>query len=185
MSKRQIAFGVVLAFVFLPRRIHAQCIVTIAGPLSIDGSPATTQQISAAVSAAADPLNGGYVVSDNGGHTLRRVFSNGTMTTITGTWRLTGTAVNGANIGSTTLISAPASIISDGSSGFYFSDRGNSLVWRLFSNGTMRRFAGNTTSRFTPGTAGDGKATSVTLNSPFGLANDLIKGGIWIADTLK
>lgn len=161
----------------------AQCIVTVAGPLSIDGSPATTQQISAAYSAVADPANGGYIIPDNGGHTLRRIWPNQTMTTITGSWRNAGLAADGAILSGTTYLNSPSGIISDGAGGFFLADNRNALVWRLLSNGTLRRFAGNTTSRFIAGSVGDGIATAVSLVGPNGLALESSNGGVWIADT--
>lgn len=173
----------VAAIVATASLVDSQCIITVAGPLSIDGSPATTQQISAAYSAVADPANGGYIVSDNGGQTLRRIWPNGTMTTITGIWRNGGLAADRAVLGNTTLVNTPSGIISDGGGGFFFADKGNALVWRLQSNATLRRFAGNTTSRFIPGSAGDGIATAVSLVGPTGLALDSSNGGVWICDT--
>jgi hypothetical protein len=161
----------------------AQCVVTIAGPLSIEGSPATTQQISAAYSALADLNTGGYIVVDSGGHTLRRISPNGTMTTLTGMFRNSGLPAEGAVLGNTTFLNAPAGIISDGGSGYFLADKNNFLVWRILSNGTLRRYAGNTTSRFILGALGDGLATSVPLVGPSGLSLDPSNGGVWIADT--
>jgi hypothetical protein len=161
----------------------SQCIVTIAGPLSIEGSPATTQQLAGAYGAVADPINGGYIVSDQDGNTLRRIWRNGTMTTITGIWRNGGVSADGAILSNSTLLNNPSGIIADGAGGFLLADRNNALVWRLQPNGTLRRFAGNTSARFIQGTAGDGLATSVTLVGPSGLSLDPSNGGVWIADT--
>jgi hypothetical protein len=160
----------------------AQCIVTVAGPLSIEGSPATAQQIAGAYGVVADPARGGYLVTDFTGNTLRSIWPNGTMTTLSGMWRNGGLAQDRAVLSNATLLNGPAGIISDGGGGFLFSDRTNALVWRLLSNGTLRRFAGNSTPRFVPGAEGDGVATNVTLVGPSGLSLDP-NGGVWIADT--
>lgn len=182
-QKMLVALTLSLAVLNYARPAAAQCIVTVAGPLSIDGTPATAQQLAAAYSAVADPANGGYIVSDFAGSTLRRIWPNGTMTTITGIWRNPGLSANGAVVGNTSLLNGPAGIISDGNNGYLFAERGNALVWRLHSNGTLRRFAGNASNRFIPGPAGDGPATTVTLVGPTGLSLDSRNGGVWIADT--
>lgn len=179
-ARRTLYVAAILGFVCLA---DAQCVVTVVGPLSIDGSPATTQQISAAYSAVADPANGGYLVTDNGGHTLRRLWPNKTMTTASGLSRNAGLAADRATLADTTFFNAPAGIISDGTGGFLLADKNNVLVWRLQPNGTLRRFAGNTTSRFIAGSAGDGVATAVSLVGPSGLSLDSSSGGVWIADT--
>lgn len=182
MARAAILAG--LVFARLPLLSTGQCIVTIAGPLSIEGTPATAQQLSGPTGVAVDVLNGGYVISDNSGHTLRRVWSNGTMTTILGTWRLNGAGVDGEAGINGTLLNGPGAIIPDGAGGFYFCDRGNNVVRRLLANGTVVRVAGNTTGRFTPSPNGDGPATSVSLNFPGALSLDS-DGGLWIADSSR
>ena len=171
-------------FTALPLLSAGQCIVTIAGPLSVEGTPATAQQFVTVTSVAVDQVNGGYVVADNGGHTLRRVWPNGTMTTFLGNWKLSGASADGATDGNNTLLNAPSAVIPDNAGGFYFCDRSNNVVRRLYVNGTLVRVAGNTTARFTPSPDGDGPATTVTLNFPGALSLDS-SGGLWIADSGK
>lgn len=169
-----------LTFVAFPTLTSAQCIVTVAGPLSIEGSPATTQQIANPYGISVDETNGGYVLSDASGHTLRHIWPNGTMTTILGVWRASGLASDGP-VSSTTLLSSPTSVITDKAGGYYFCDRGNFVVKRLFANGTMVRVAGNATGRFV---ADDGPATSTPLLAPTFLSLDST-GGLWISDQGK
>jgi hypothetical protein len=158
-----------------------QCVVTVVGPVSIEGSPATSQQLVAPYGATVDSINGGYLITDLNGHTVRRVWSNGTMTTVVGRYRIAGSAIDGPT-SNATLLNSPAGIVEDGSGGFYFCDRANHVVRRFYANGTMIIVAGNTTARFTPG---DGPGTSATLNVPSMLSRDPSRGTLWIVEQSK
>ena len=174
------AFQSILLAPFLLTVSLGQCIVTVVGPLSIEGTPATAQQLVGPYGVARDSFNGGYLVSDFTGHSVRRVWSNGTMTTVVGRSRVAGAAVNGPT-SNATLLNSPAGIVEDGSGGFFFCDRANNVVRQFFANGTMVIAAGNTTGRFTPG---DGPATSATLNNPAVLFREPT-GVLWICDMNK
>lgn len=114
---------------------------------------------------------GGWLISDTGGSTIRRLWSNRTMTTVAGILRC---SANNA------CFNSPAGIASDGQGGFYIADQKNSQIRRLFSNRSVALFAGN-------GSAGlpvDGPAAQGRLNNPAGVCSDGA-GGVWIADTLN
>lgn len=102
------------------------------------------------------------------------------MTTILGVWRASGAASDGP-ISNTTLLNTPTGVISDNAGGYYFCDRSNAVVKRLFANGTLVRVAGNTTARFL---AQDGPATTIPLTGPTFLFLES-SGGLWISDQSK
>ena len=173
-------FSVLSTLIFLPR-VLGQCIVTVAGTITaIDGVPATTQQLVGPYGVAVDTLYGGYVITEINGHTLRRIWPNGTTTTMLGIWRGSGAAADGP-VSNLTMLSNPSGIIPDGNDGYYIADRGNNVIRRLYANGTLIRIAGNTSGRFT---SGDGPATSGTLNAPNFLSLDS-SGGLWITEQSK
>ena len=179
-SAGAIALLILLKLAASPQHTVGQCIVTVVGPLSIEGTPATTQQISNPYGVAVDETNGGYVIADATGHTLRHTWPNGSMTTILGVWRQSGVAPDGP-VSSSTLLSTPTSVITDRAGGYIFCDRANAVVRRLYANGAMVRVAGNLTGRFFPQ---DGPATSIPLTSPSFLSLES-SGGLWISDQGK
>jgi hypothetical protein len=175
-------FRALVAFLFLISATlsHGQCIVTVVGPVSVEGSPATAQQLAGPYGATA-AHDGGYMITDGSGHTIRRLWPNGTMSTVVGTWRLSGYSPVDGMANASMLLNTPAGIIQDGSNGYYFCDRGNSVVRRIFSNGTMVRVAGNSSARFIPG---NGPALDATLNQPSFLSLEP-SGRLWISDMSK
>ena len=74
--------------------VHAQCIVTIAGPFAIPGSPATSQQLVQPSGIVSDGASGWYF-ADVGADTIQRIRANGTMVIAMGIPRSTTTTVSG------------------------------------------------------------------------------------------
>ena len=72
----------------------------------------------------------------------------------------------------------PAGVAPDGAGGAYIADSKNSLIRRLFANGTLGVVAGNTSS----GLPVDGVAVYGRLNQPLGVTGDGA-GGVYIADS--
>jgi len=161
----------------------AQCIVTVAGPISVGGSPSDiaairvpfrrsirwlrrdgTSQILLAKYFGARSANG-HDVSRHG-QPLRAC--NGAAAGRRWTW-YEYFLLNPYNLGS------------DGAGGVFIADQGQHIIRRLCANGTSLRVAGNTTS----GSSGDGGlAIYARLNLSAGVASDP-SGGVWIADSGK
>ena len=74
--------------------VGAQCIVTIAGPLALPGSPATTQQLTQPCGIVSDGASGWYF-TDLGANTIQRVWANGTATIAMGITRASSTTAPG------------------------------------------------------------------------------------------
>lgn len=63
---------------FTLRCCRAQCIVTVAGPLHLDGAPARALQLSTPFGVA-DDGTGGFYFAETASHIIRRVYSNATI----------------------------------------------------------------------------------------------------------
>ena len=68
---------IVLLWLLLVVGTDAQCIVTIAGPFAVPGSPATSQQIAQPRGIVSDGASG-WFFADAGGNTIQRLLANGT-----------------------------------------------------------------------------------------------------------
>lgn len=177
---RALAMQIVLLLVV--RLAAAQCIVTIGGPISVGGSPATSQQFVSPFGVASDG-SGGWYISDTAGQVLRRALANGTMSVVLGTPLRAATVplLGEGGPGTSTFLLSPYNLGSDGAGGVFVADQGQHIIRRLCANGTSLRVAGNTTS----GSSGDGGlAIYARLNFSAGVAGDP-SGGVWIADSGK
>ena len=124
-------------------RVDAQCIVTVAGPLAIPGSPATSQQLVQPSGIVSDGALGWYF-ADVGTDTIQRIRANGTAVIAMGTSRSTTTTGPGdggcgqqtvsahlapnplppaCSAAITALLNNPANLASDGAGGVLVADR--------------------------------------------------------------
>ena len=180
---RMRALSLALLLANAAQQSAAQCVVTIAGPISVEGSPATTQTLSGVFGIATDGAQG-YYIADNGANRITRLFPNGSMVTAMGFNRNSGGSAGDGLPGTQATVNGVSLIAPDGAGGIYLADKNNNLVRRLLSNGTVMRVAGNLTAGWT----GDGgTATLATLRGPVGVAWDNVTagGGLWISDTNK
>ncbi|KAF0178004.1 MAG: NHL repeat-containing protein [Limisphaerales bacterium] len=149
------------------RRIGTNGVVTtLAGlpgtPGSADGT-GSTARFDSPTSLALGP-DGALFVSDTGNHTIRRINTDGTVTTFAG---FAGMAdyTNGPTT-TTNCFSLPLglAVASDGT--VFVADSGNHVIRTITSNGIASILAGN------PRTFGfaDGTGTNAFFNSPVGLA---------------
>jgi Fibronectin type III domain/NHL repeat len=145
-------------------------ITTVAGNgvpgFSGDGGAATAAQLFAPSGVAA-MSDGGFLIADAGNMRVRRVFPNGTITTVAGT----GTAGFSGDGGPATAaqlgLNSPYSVAVTADGGFVLGDINNARVRRVSPIGVITTIAG-TGSR---GTSGDGgPATAAQINTPFGVA---------------
>ena len=70
-------------------RSQSPCIVTAAGPVNIEGAPATTATLWGPSGVASDGAGGVYI-SDTASHTVRRYRPNGTLVLSAGTYPVPG-----------------------------------------------------------------------------------------------
>ena len=110
---------------------------------------------------------------------IRRVDTNGNITTIAG-GGLFSYGYNGDNIpASQALLNSPLKIMIDGAGNIYIVDYFNQRIRKIDTNGIITTVAGNGTL----GYSGDGhQATSAELDYPESMAMD-VAGDLFIADT--
>ena len=161
------------------RRVSATgTITTVAGNgtrgFSGDGGPATAAEIFDPNGLAVMP-DGGFLIAD-GDYVVRRVFPDGTITTVAGT----GTPGFSGDGGPATAaqLNLPYSVAVTPDGGFLIADAGNLRVRRVSPSGIITTVAGTGVQ----GNSGDGgAATAAQLNYPSGLATTP-DGGFLIAD---
>ena len=157
-------------------------IETLAGTgirgFSGDGGPAAQAQLNSPYGLALD-WQGNLYIADLGNARVRRVGSDGTITTIAGGGQL---PPGGANEGSPAVMlafSAPRNLALDVSGNLYISDFGGQRVYRMAVDGSVTTVAGTGVA----GASGDnGAAVLAQLNAPAGLAFDS-HGALYIADS--
>ncbi|HUO59096.1 MAG TPA: NHL repeat-containing protein [Candidatus Acidoferrales bacterium] len=120
---------------------------------------------------------GNTYIADYSNHAIRKVTSNGTISTIAG-MGIAGYSGDGG-AATSALLNYPLGLAFDSSNNLYIADSGNNVVRRITSAGVISTVAGT-------GTAGNGApgglATTTNLNGPSGVAIDG-SGNLYIADT--
>jgi sugar lactone lactonase YvrE len=154
-------------------------IITIAGigipGFTVDGEQATSASLDNPEDVAVDS-NGNIYIADSNNNRIRKVDTNGVITTIAGN----GDYVLGDdNIEATSAsLAYPSGLVVAPSGVVYISDTYNSRVRKVDLNGIITTVAGNGTY----GNDGDnGPATSATLSSPNSIDLDS-SGNLYIAD---
>ena len=121
--------------------------------------------------AVAFDSKGNMYIADNGNNLIRKVDTNGIITTYVG-----GT---GGTNGTAGRLNAPNGLWFDASGALYIADSGNQRVAKFVAPATFTNFAGNLTAGF----SGDGgPATSAQLSKPVDIKIDAA-GNVYIADT--
>ncbi len=153
-------------------------VTTVAGNgsqgFSGDGGPATSASISFPEGVAVD-TNGNIYIADTYNNRIRKVSTNGVITTVAGNGAQ-GYSGDGVAATSTSL-NHPLSVAVDGSGTVYISDFLNNRI-RKVSGGVITTFAGNGTA----GYSGEGTATLVELNTPRRIALNRLGTALYIAD---
>ncbi len=144
-----------------------------------DGGQATAAELSAPNGIAIDTSGNIYFV-DNGNNRIRKVSTNGHITTIAGNGTASfsgdGGQATAAEINTATWMGAGLAV--DNSGNIYFSDNGNDRIRMINTSGTISTFAGNGSF----GYSGDGaQATAAELNIPEGIARNA-SGNLYIGD---
>ncbi|MFF4245635.1 RICIN domain-containing protein [Streptomyces sp. NPDC001822] len=140
-----------------------------------DGEPAVAAQLKTPYALAVDGSDELYI-ADAGNHRVRKVASDGTISTVAGS----GVAGSSGDDGPATSarLNFPLGVVVDSAGTLYISDYENHRVRKVTADGTISTVAGT-------GTAGyggdDGPAAQAQLNKPFGLAVDCVDT-LYIAD---
>ncbi len=164
------------------RRVDTNGIITtVAGngtaSFSGDGGSATNAALKQPIGVAID-ADGSMLIVDAGNYRIRKVDTNGIITTLAGNGTASFSGDGGAatNAALSSLGYAPAA---DVQGNVFIADFGNRRIRKVDTNGIITTVAGNGTNAF----SGDGgAATNAELNSPSGVAVDF-SGNIFIADT--
>jgi uncharacterized protein (TIGR03437 family) len=154
-------------------------IATIAGTgvegYSGDGGPAIHAQLNWPAGIATD-ASGAVYIADSGNSRVRKVATDGTITTIAGT----GATCCGLGDGGPAAMAQllwPSGITIDASGNLFIADGGNNRIRKVDPAGIITTVAGNGTN----GSTGDGgPATAAELNSPAAVAVDSV-GNLYIA----
>jgi sugar lactone lactonase YvrE len=156
-------------------------VTTVAGGgTNGDGVAATNASVNSPYGVALDSL-GNIYIAETGNNRIRRVDTNGIITTLAGGHGIGknggGYSGDGGAATNAALLS-PYGVALDASGGFYIADTGNDRVRRVDADGFIATVAGNGTN----GYSGDGGlATNAQLYSPYGVALDA-SGNFYIAD---
>ncbi|MFM7710520.1 MAG: NHL repeat-containing protein, partial [Ferruginibacter sp.] len=161
----------------------AGIISTIAGTPGVygysgDGGLATAAQLGAPAGMCVDAA-GNIYFADPGKHVIRKIATNGIITTIAGT----GTSGYSGNGGAATaaLLNTPYDVCIDGSGNLYIADKGNHAIRKINTSGIISTVAGIGGSLNYGFTGDGGAATSAKLNNPQSVSVDNA-GNLYISD---
>jgi sugar lactone lactonase YvrE len=162
-----------LSFEFCAQPYYISTLAGTAGIAGASDGPAATARFNAPRGVASAP-DGSVYVADTGNHTIRRIASDGTVTTVAGQ-----AGVPGNNDGPATEahLNSPSGLDINELGEVFIADTGNYVVRKLTTDGRLITIAG------TPGVAGyaDGPARTARFNGPIGLR--LAGSSLYIADT--
>ena len=142
-----------------------------------DGGQATTAELNNSQHIAVDNA-GNIYISDWQNNKIRKVATDGIITTIAGTGNYAFSGDGGA--ATSAELKSPSGIVVDASGNVYFSDRNNYRVRKIDTNGIITTIAG--IGGFQPFSGDGGLATDAELYQPSGLTLDS-SGNIYIVDS--
>lgn len=145
-----------------------------------DGGPAVYAQLHGPGGITLD-AGGNLYISDLFNNRLRKVDTQGVITTVAGSSNTLSTGIGDGGAATSAALSFPRGLAVDSSGSLYIADSGNRRVRKVDTNGIISTVAGNGRTG-SVGSVGDGgAATSATL-TPAGLALDGA-GNLFIADS--
>jgi sugar lactone lactonase YvrE len=118
---------------------------------------------------------GNVFVADTGNNTIRKIATNGVVSTLAG---LAGTAGHADGVGTNAQFNGPAGVALDAAGNVFVADTYNYTIRRVASDGTVTTIAG------APGQYGyrDGASTNALFDLASGIAVDG-RGNVYVADT--
>ena len=165
------------------RKVDTNGIIsTLAGTnssgFSGDGGPAANAKLSAPLGVAVDGL-GNLFIADRGNFRIRKISTNGIITTVAGT-NSSGFSGDGG-LAVAAKLTSPFAVAVDTSGNLFIADSSNNRIRKVDTNGIITTFAGNGTASF----SGDGGvATNASLNTPYGVAVDAYND-VFISDSIN
>src|SRR5579871_774949 len=142
-----------------------------------DGTPITTATLNASISALTGDAIGNLYAAVLGNHTIRKIDSNGVVTTIAGNGQEGFSGDGGA--ATSAKLDSPHGVAIDGAGNLYIADTNNLRIRMVNPAGTISTVAGNGFYGF----SGDGgSATNAMMTNPAGIAVDA-GGNVYFADT--
>src|SRR5262249_4110742 len=141
------------------------------GTAGFSDGPASSAQFNSPKGVAVDSL-GVIYVADTGNNRIRRIGTDGTVSTIAGD----GPAGFKNGTGTQAEFSAPAGLAVDGQGHLYIADTGNSSVRFITPSGVVSIVAGD-------GTIGSNDSPGAHFNGLIGVAVDGTTALIYVADT--
>ena len=167
--------------ILLAQFCQAQTITTVAGadPSQLgDGGPALNSTLTEPTAVAFD-FSGNLYIADYQDNRIRKVDTNGIITTVAGNGTADTTGDGGPAVNA--AIHLPWGVAVDGAGNIYFAERIHNRVRRVDPRGIITTIAGTGT----PGYSGDnGPSEKAQLYNPTGLATDSA-GNLYIADTIN
>ncbi len=170
----------------------SQTISTVAGNhafgagYSGDGGPATAAELFLPTGVGCD-ASGNFYIADNYNNIIRMVNTSGTISTIAGNGFNFGTGYGGYSGDGGPATAAelyiPSGVGFDVYGNIYIADKGNNIIRKVNTSGSISTVAGNYA--FGRGYSGDGgAATAAEINFPYGVALDA-SGNLYIADAVN
>jgi uncharacterized protein (TIGR03437 family) len=155
---------------------------TLAGAppsFSGDGGPATAAVFSNPQGLAFDAVGNMYV-ADTGNHRIRKIATDGTISTVGGQGGPTADMVYSCSGSSFNFLHSPAAVAVDAAGTLYVADTLNHRVVKLAAGGTPVLFAGTGTQGFAASPVGTA-ANTIPLDTPTAVGVDH-DGNIWVGD---
>lgn len=156
----------------------AGTVTTLAGMAgrtsSVDGS-ATSARFEDPYAVAVDG-SGNLYVADSTDHSIRKVTSSGTVTTLAGKGGSFG-SLDGT--GTAARFNAPLGIAADSAGNVYVADTGNSTVRKITATGVVTTLAGSAGL----GGSNDGTGSAARFSGPYGIAVDNSTGNLYVVES--
>ena len=148
-----------------------------------DGGQATNASLSSPVGVAVDGF-GNLFIADTGNQCIRKVASNGIITTIAGRFSINGGFSGDGGAATNAEMSFPLNVTTDAEGNLFVADAYNNRIRKIGTNGIINTVAGSGPVVTSYGTfSGDGgAATNANLYSPWNMVVDA-GGNLFIADT--
>ena len=169
--------AIILLFALAVSAPAQDAVTTLAGQPLVSGAAngAGTNALFSDPAAIVTDTTGNFFVADSQNHAIRKVTTNGVVTTFAGQLGVSGTA-DGTGTGA--QFNAPSGLAFDANGNLFVADTGNSTIRKITPSGAVSTFAG------IAGSSGyaDGAAGSAQFSAPLGIAV-ATNGTVFVADS--